>query len=436
MNKGLATILAAGLLLGSPVARAARHRHDAGKVQTDKDMTLVVGENKTIRALGVKNYSLGAPGIAEIHLSTDGSKFVVVGKKPGTTTLLLINKDGTQTNWSISVFRRSPEAVKREVEKLLQSTPGVTVRRVGSRFFIEGGVQTQAEAERIRQIAALYPGQVESLVTVGSGGAVQAINIRVDFFFVQYDRSYGYQIGLAWPQQVGSVNLDNEVNFNLVAGTHATTATAAIANQVLPAIDLAAQRGWAKVMKQSTVITVNGSSASFSNGGEENFPVSSGLSASIQSIQYGTTVTVLPRLDPKTGDLEVKVDADIADLTPPTVGTTLPGRETSKLKTLVRLKLGQSLVLSGIRARSQRHNIDGLPLLSDIPLLGVFFGEHQDQAEDVEGAVFIVPSAVESVSKPAIQMVNDALSQYEGYHGDLTTVDAYEKQPAAWRRAP
>jgi pilus assembly protein CpaC len=436
MNKGLATVLAVGLLFTSSAASAQRHRDGDGKIQKNEEMTLVVGENKTINALGVKNYSEGAPGIAEIHLSTDGSKFVIVGRKPGSTTLLLINKDGTTTNWSISVFRRSPDAVKHEVEQLLQATPGVTVRRVGSRFFIEGGVQTQAEAERIQRIAALYPGQVESLVTAGGGAANQAINIRVDFFFVQYDKNYGYQVGLDWPAQVGSVSLDNEVHFDLAAGTNTTTATASIVNQALPALDLAAQRGWAKVLKQSTVITVNGSSATFENGGEQNYPISAGLTASIQSITYGTTVTVLPRLDPKSGDLEVKLDADVSDLTPPVTGTTLPGRETSKLDTLVRLKLGQSLVLSGIRARSQRHSITGLPFLSDIPLLGVFFGSHQDQAEDTEGAVFIIPTAVESVSKPAIQMVNDAMSQYEGYSGDLTTVDAYEKQPAAWRRAP
>lgn len=400
-----------------------------------KELNLVVGENKTISALGVKNYSEGAHGIADIKLTTDGSKFVVVGRKPGTTTLLLINKDHSQTKWVINVFTRSPDAVKREVQQLLRDTPGVQVRRVGSRFFIEGGVATKADAERIHRIAAMYPGQVESLVVAGSGAADRKINIRVDFFFVQYDKSSGYAVGVDFPGRFGGEAIQSRVTYDFLQGT-TTEATASVVNQPLPALDLAARRGWAKVLKQSTVITVNGSKATFENGGEQNFQVTAGLSATIEPIDFGTKVTVLPRLDPKTGDLEVQVDADVADLVPPATGTPLPGRNTSKLSTLVRLKLGQSLVLSGIHARSQRHSISGLPLLSQIPILGVFFGSHQDATQDTEGAVFIIPTAVESVPKPAVEMVNNALSQYEEFSGDMDDVNAYEKRPDKWRKAP
>jgi pilus assembly protein CpaC len=396
------------------------------------ELNLVVGENKTISALGVKNYSEGAHGIAEIKLTTDGAKFVIVGRKPGTTSLLLINKDGTQKKWVINVFTRSPDAVKREVEQLLQETPGVRVRRVGSRFFIEGGVASKADAERIQRIAALYPGQVESLVVAGSGAADRKINIRIDFFFVQYDKSSGYAVGIDFPGRYGGEVIQSRFGYDFVQ--HTSEATAAVVNQPLPALDLAQRKGWAKVLKQSTVITVNGTKATFENGGEENFPVTAGLTASIQQISFGTKVTVLPRLDPKTGDLEVQVDADVADLTPAVSGTPLPGRDTSKLDTLVRLKLGQSLVLSGIRTQSRRHSITGLPLLSQIPVLGVFFGSHQDSGEDTEGAVFIIPTAVESVPKPAIEMVNNALSQYEEYSGDVDEVNAYDKRPDQWRK--
>ena len=145
-------------------------------------------------------------------------------------------------------------------------------------------------------------------------------------------------------------------------------------------------------------------------------------------------MTVLPRLDPKTGDLEVQIEADVADLVPSASGTPLPGRNTSKLDTLVRLKLGQSLVLSGIRTQSRRHSITGLPLLSEIPVLGLFFGSHQDAADDTEGAVFIIPTAVESVNRPAIDMVNDAMSQYEDFSGDVDAVNAYKKRPEQWRK--
>src|SRR4029079_2389235 len=112
------------------------------------------------------------------------------------------------------------------------------------------------------------------------------------------------------------------------------------------------------------------------NGGEQNFAVNTGLTIGVQKIPFGTDLTVLPHYDPAKRELSVKLSADVSDLTASVGGTALPGRTTSKLTTNVSLKLGQSLVLSGIRSQSVSHNVSGLPGLSEIPLLGLLFGSH------------------------------------------------------------
>jgi pilus assembly protein CpaC len=100
------------------------------------------------------------------------------------------------------------------------------------------------------------------------------------------------------------------------------------------------------------------------------------------------------------------------------------------------MKLGQSLVLSGIRTQSQRKGTAGVPLLSDIPLLGALFGTRTQAREDVEGAVFIIPSVVESAPRDAMEMVNDAISQYTDYAGDMEEVNAYNKRPSLDGKPP
>jgi pilus assembly protein CpaC len=314
------------------------------------------------------------------------------------------------------------------VGELLEGYTGVRLRRVGARFFIEGGVSTEADLNRIRQIAALYPGQVESLVALGSGGTNRQTNIRIDFFFVQYDKTSSYGVGINWPGEIGGAAIQSNFGYDFVAKT--TTAQANIVNQPLPGLDIASTRGWAKVVKQATVITTNGVEANFDNGGEQNFPVATGLTGTIQKISFGTNVTVLPRFDPGSGDLEVKVDADVSDLVPPVSATPLPGRQTAKLSTLVHLKLGQSLVLSGIHTRDQRHEVSGIPGLSEIPVLGLLFAKHSDTRGEIEGAVFIVPSVVESPSRPAFDMIKDAMAQYDSYGGDIKGLDTYPKRPS------
>lgn len=405
-----------------------------------EELAIAVGETKTISAKDVKNYSEGSPGVVDVRLTPDGAQFVVAGKKPGNTTLLLIKNDGTQLTWVITVSNRSPAAVERELQQLLEGTTGVRVRRVGGRFFLEGGVTTDGELKRIQQLAALYPGQVENLVSVGSGAADRKLLVRLDFFFVQYQRNSSYAVGLSWPDTIGgdaatrSFNnapvFQNRIDYDFISKT-TTTAQASIVNQPLPILDIGQKHGWVKILKQSTVISSNGSEATFNSGGEQNFIQVTGLTQSIVKIQFGTNVTVLPRYDSQTREIEVKLDAEVADLTPPASATPLPGRTTTKLSTFVNLKLGQALVLSGIRTRTGRHDVSGLPGLSQIPVLGILFGSHVDAQEEIEGAVFIIPSIIETVPKSAIEVIKNAISAYEDYSGEIERVDSFNKTPPA-----
>lgn len=422
----LALLVAAPLVIatapGAALAQPVVKKDDKAE---EKKISLAIGENKTIIAPDVKQYSEGPAGIAEVKLTPDGKKFIVIGQKAGTTSLLLIKNDGSQINYVIQVYSQAPDLVESELKQLLEGYTGLRVRKIGSRLFIEGGVAAEADKNNIKQIADIYTGQVESLVTVGTGAVDRNINVRIDFYFVQYNKSSSYGVGISMPSRIGGEFITSTFGYDFVSQTVA--AQAAVVNQPLPGLDIAASRGWAKVIKQSTVITTNGSEATFENGGEQNFAINTGLQSSIQKIEFGTNVTVLPRFDPQSRNLEVKVKAEVSDLTPGDGSTPLPGRQTSKLSTLVFLKLGQSLVLSGIKTSGQRHTIRGLPLLSQIPVLGVFFGTHADQKEDVEGAVFIIPSIVESA--PVTDIVKAAMAQYEEYSGDIDEVNSYPKAP-------
>lgn len=400
-------------------------------LERNEELSLAVGENKTISATDVKSFAEGVKGIADVRLTPDSTQFVVVGQKPGSTTLLLLKNDKTQVNYQINVSPRPMQSVERELLQLLEGTTGVRVRRVGARLFIEGGVSTEPELKRIAQIASLFPGQVESLVVLGGAAAESKLNIRVDFLFVQFDRTKGYQAGVSWPGKIGGLKLGKfSADVDLLAGA-ATSAQASVVDQPLPGLDVAATKGWAKVLKHSTVITSNGSEATFSSGGEQNYIITTGFAATLTQIRFGTDVKVLPRFDSNSKELRVQLDAEVMDLTPPVAtGTDLPGRNVSKLSTAVALKLGQSIVLSGIKSRSQRHSISGLPLLSEIPLLGVLFGSHGDAQEEVEGAIFVVPSVIESIPKGAQEVLDDALHDYQEYTGDMDDVNAWEKNPA------
>lgn len=398
---------------GAPAAPAPA----PGAVRTNSviELNLIVGDNKTIPVGDVDSFTVGVPGFVDVKLTPDKSQIVLSALRPGSTTILLLKRNGTEVTYAVTIFNRDPKTVLSELKELLAGYTSLRLKQVSTRFFIEGGVSTEGDARRVALIASLYPGQVESLVVVGSVGIEHTINIRIDFYFVQYDKSSSYAVGVSWPGRVGG-GTAVAVNHDFVNNTTSASATT---SQLLPALDLAQTRGWAKVLKHSTVITTSGSEATFTNGGEQNFAVAAGLTGSIQPIKFGTNMTVLPRYDMTSHDLEVKVNANVSDLTPPAGTASLPGRQTSEVATFVHLKLGESIVLSGIRTSSQTHSVSGLPGLSQVPVLGLLFGGHTNSTNEIEGAVFIIPSIVESVPRRAHNIVDTAMTVYEGYDGDI-----------------
>ncbi len=410
----------------------------AGTVESERveELSLAVGETKSISAKEIRNFSVADPAIIDVRVAPDGATFLVVGRKPGSTTLVLIKNDATQTTWSINVSTRPPEIVYRELQQLLEGTTGVRVRRVGGRFFLEGGVTTETELKRLSLISALYPGQVENLVQVGSGSGDRRILIRIDFFFVSYDKSSSYAVGIGYPAAIGGDTVGTmNATFDLLQTTF-NPVTATLANQPLPRLDIAATNGWAKVLKQSSIITSNGQEAVFNSGGEVNFrQFAFSNTSGLQKISFGTNVTCLPRYDSTTREIELRLVADESELTDSALGGgDLPGRSTARMEVLVHMKLGQALILAGIKSVSQSHAVTGLPGLSQIPVVGILFGSHSNKKQEDENAMFVIPSVVETVPKSSLDLVKSALSVFDEYNGDIDNVNTFDRTPPSAKK--
>jgi pilus assembly protein CpaC len=197
------------------------------------------------------------------------------------------------------------------------------------------------------------------------------------------------------------------------------------------------------MMRQAAIVTANGEKATFSGGGEVNFPIQSALTSSLHKIPYGSVIDVEPHYDAKTGRIELRLHADVSELDSDN-GTGVPGRITANLDTQVNLELGQSLILAGLTARSERRSKSGLPVLSQIPIFGVFFGSHARAESESENIVIIVPSVVDAVSMQDRERVNAAMKSYTDFSGDTDEVDyipppnihAKSPVPAPATRAP
>jgi pilus assembly protein CpaC len=417
------------LVAGNAVAQPQRtpQSPERAKGGTSSEINVSVGGTHLISARNVRNYSEGRPGVIDVKLTSDSSQFVIVGRTPGSTTLLLIRHDGSEESYVVNVSARSASAVEQELKQLLAGIPTVRVSRVGNRTVIDGYVQDESEKTRIDRVVSLYGGQVESVVSLGATGATtpqelrsgvgRTVLVRIDFYFVQLDASSGYAIGIGWPRSYGGTAATASVSYDLLkrAYGHATLTV----NQPLPQLDLVEDNGWGKVLRHATVLTNNGEEAQFSSGGEQNFTVNTGLTVGLQRVNYGIELTVVPRFDPTRREVQLSLKADVSDLAPPGSGTTVPGRTSTKLASAINVKLGQSIVLSGIRATSESHTTSGLPLLSRIPILGVLFGSQRSSEAQSEAALYVVPNVIESVSPASEELIQRAVARFKDFGGTL-----------------
>ena len=322
---------------------------------------LQVGEQVTLSTENVAKWSEAVKGIIDVRLTPDKTQFVIVGIAPGQTSLLMITKDGAEKRYMIAVRRKG----------------------------------------RADQVVARD-------------------NIRLDFYFVELKRHSGFKVGLAWPGAgLGAGDLGATVDLSVqtdLRTARAASATATIASQVLPRLDLAQAAGWAKVMRHATIITRNGSPGAYTSGGEVNIRVGSGTAVGVSQIKYGTMIRVTPRYDKESGRIEVKVAAEVSTLGG-NAADDLPGRNITNVDTVVNLELGQSVVLAGLLGRDEDDGSSGLPVLSQIPVVRYLFGVRQRSRARDENVLLIVPSVVDAVPQERRARVQSALDAYGRFQG-------------------
>ena len=351
------------LALGWLLAATAEAQTNGRTGRMSDSFHLEVGEQQTLPAGGVKSYSEGTPGIIDVRLTGDASRFVVVGRNQGSTTLLFIMVDGTEKLYNFQVGNPLEPAAEAQTNNL--------------------SVQPQA-------------------------------NIRLDMYFVQVDRKRSLDLGMTVPTSLGFFNVDYA--YNLASGVVSAN-SAVVGTQFFPTLEAAQSRGWAKLSRHVALITTNGQGASFNSGGEFNAPTAGGLGTnSILSVKFGSRLNVTPRYDKDTGRIELSVSAEVSDLA--ATGTEVPGRSVSTVQTVSNLALGESLAIAGLNASTSSRTRAGLPWLSQIPILGLLFGKQTDTFNDTENLVFIAPSVVDPL-KPARarEFLSSALHEFDTFTG-------------------
>jgi pilus assembly protein CpaC len=88
-------------------------------------------------------------------------------------------------------------------------------------------------------------------------------------------------------------------------------------------------------------------------------------------------------------------------------GITIPGLRVRRAETTVELPSGGSMVMAGLLQQSLKQNIDGIPGLKNIPILGSLFQSRDYQSGETELVVIVTPYLVKAVSPQDLSSPTD-----------------------------
>ena len=163
-----------------------------------------------------------------------------------------------------------------------------------------------------------------------------------------------------------------------------------------PTLNLLLTQGHAKLLSAPDLVTLPNQEATFLVGGEIPIPVSNGLgTVTITYKEFGVRLNVTPTLLGN-GAVVSKINPEVSSLDLANAitinGFVVPALKTSRLSTTVVTQSGEGIVLGGLVQRITQKNVQKIPLLGDIPILGKLFQDTNYQKQDTDVVFVLTPT--------------------------------------------
>jgi pilus assembly protein CpaC len=370
---------------------------------------------------------IGNPDIADIVPISDTSVYVL-GKKTGTTSLTLYNRDQLIAVVDV-VVGPDVTTLKRQLSELLPADE-ISARMSNDSIVLEGMVRNAVDSDRAVQIADTFaPGKVVNLLSLGS-----AQQVMLDVRFAEVKRSALSQIGVNWDVLGDKVAGVSGSGASLTAGadgvgvlrhgaivdsfgiiSRAFRAFGANFNVTLDALE---RKGAITTLAEPTLVALSGETASFLAGGEFPIPTaqSSGgngtgnVAITVEFKPFGVSLAFTPTVLAD-GVINMVVAPEVSSIDPTASITVnnlvIPGLQTRRAKTTLEIRDGESFAMAGLLRKDFQDTVRQVPLLGSIPIIGALFRSTGFQHEETELVIIVTPHLVRPVPEGTLKAPTD-----------------------------
>jgi pilus assembly protein CpaC len=394
---------------GTPAASGATDIEPA-------EIDLLVGRSAVVNTgTSIARVSLSSPAIADAMV-TSQQQLLVHGKAPGSITMFVWNRAGGIQRFEVNV-QRDLSVLQYQMKTLFPGEP-IKVYGNGKDVVISGIVSSKYVVDKAADVAAGYVEKKEDVVNLlkqEEGVASQQVLLRVRFAEVSRNAM----------TELGATVFANGVDKGRWFGRTATDQTPApfwddgklvfsdflnlflfdAKNNIGGAIKALQNKGLFQSLAEPNLIAENGKEASFLAGGEYPYPVvqgqSGGQTVTIQFKEFGVKLNFTPTI---VGDslVKLKVRPEVSSLDFSNAitlqGFRVPAITTRRTETEVELQDGQTFAIAGLMNNTVTSQMQKIPGIGDIPILGLLFRSKAAQKEQSELVVMITPQILKKNS--------------------------------------
>lgn len=394
---GLSLSAVTGLALAQQAPNAGESR--AQQAAAAREIKLVMGAQHELNLTGgVERIAIGDDTIAAVHIKRAGkgaaAKILLSPLKPGSTSFMVWPRGEAQAQTYVLNVQQRVELRTAKASSLIEQQ-------------FAGELANAQLADKAKTVD-LSSVQLKSNV------------VQVDVKVVEFNKTQMKKVGLnlfsTSPNSSGfSFGIFGRGSYGISGGS---STTGAAANPLAQAFNLLMQfdkagigvnigmlegNNLARVLAAPTLVALSGQSANFLSGGEVPVPVPAGTGmVAIQYKPYGIGLTVSPTvLSNDRIVLKVAPEASELDYANTIVlnSATVPSITTRRADTTVELGDGESFVIGGLVSRNTTSGTDKVPLLGDIPILGVLFKRQEFQQKESELAIVVTPRLVKPLAR-------------------------------------
>ncbi len=473
--------LLAALLPASTAAWSQTAANDAPVMRVDlaaqgaRPIAIPKGKSAMVELpVDARDVLVTNPAVADALLRSP-RHISILGVAPGQTDAVFFDAAGRRILALSIRVDQDFTAVSQTINRIL---PGSTVHVEGinNSVVLSGGVASLADADKAVQIAQQFTSKPEQVLNLLSIAGKEQVMLKVRIVEVQ--RSSLKQLGFnlaatigqlggpqyliaqaatwgvngallggvtggysldttqqpqikAWDPQTQAFDLPQvcRVCTNGGSGTISTIQTTAGStglNKANGTINAFERVGLVRTLAEPSLTTVSGEAAKFLAGGE--FPVPTGEDStgkvSVEFKPYGVGLGFTPVVL-SGGRISLKMSTEVSELTNQgafalatgNATLTIPGLNVRRAETTVELPSGGAMMIAGLLKEETKQDLDSLPGLMNLPVLGALFRSRDYQAGETELVVIVTPYIVQPTSPDKLQTPADGLQ----IAGDLET---------------